>query len=126
MDAADVKLNRYRVIKLHWELNGKFNGTIQVDPDIQFAVPADKRPLIRCQYTLDISGLTDEALKLFITAEGIFEVKELPEIGPDGLDRKKLTPITDIMEQKLIASIEKITSDFEIEGMKLVVSAHRE
>lgn len=119
MAGDDVKLIQYQIVKLNWELNGEFNGTLQVEPEIEYALPADRRPLIRCRYKLDISGIKNDALRLAVTAEGIFEVKELPESEPGVLDRKQMTPITDIMEQKLIESVGNITKSFDVPEMVL-------
>lgn len=117
-----AELKQYRVIALEWELKGNFNGTIQVEPEIQFAIPADRSPLIRCQYKLDIEDVENKALSLSITTEGIFAVDVLPEKEPGTLDRERLTPITDIMEQELIQSVEKITGDFGIPPMTLALA----
>lgn len=125
MASNDVTLTQYRLVGLHWDLKEDFSGTLHVEPEIQFGIPTDRSPMVRCQYKLDITGKDSELMFLSITAEGIFKVTQLPEVKPGVLDRERLIPITDVMEQKLIESVERITQDLGIPKLTLTLSKNK-
>lgn len=120
--ASGIELTQYRITKLIYELAGDYDGTLKIDPTIQFSTPSDNSPHIRCEYTLEMVGDSPGVFSLIIKAEGIFDVPELP-LMPDGtLDMDTIHPIMRIMEQKLVESVETLTKDFGLPVLHLKIN----
>lgn len=119
--ASSIELSRYRITKVDYTLSGDHEGALKIEPFVQFGVPSDGSPHIRCEYTLEMSGDPPEVFSFVITAEGIFDVSEV-SLMPDGtLDTAQLQPIMRIMEERLIGSVETLTKDFGIPAVHLKV-----
>lgn len=117
--ASSVELSRYRIIKVDYSLSGDYDGKIQIKPTIQFFSPSDGSPRVRCCYTLNIVSDSPDVFSFVITAEGIFVVPELPLLENGDFDADKLVPITDTMAQKLVDSVEAISSNLGIPVLRL-------
>lgn len=119
--ASSVELKQYRITKVDYVLTDDYNSTLQIEPTIRFWIPSDHSAHLRCEYTLKIKGDPQEVFSLAITADGIFDVPELPLLPDGDLDTSKTAPVTAIMEQKLIASVTELTKEFGISPLELEV-----
>lgn len=117
--ASSVELASYRIIKLDYTLSGDYDGKIQIQPTVHFFSPADGSPHIRCCYKLNIVSDPSDVFSFIITAEGIFDVPELPLLEDGNFDAEKLVPITDTMAQKLVESVEAISGNLGIPVLHL-------
>lgn len=116
---SGIELTQYRITKVSYNLSGDYDGTLKINPTIQFSVPSDNRPHIRCEYALEIVDDQSSAFSLTVKAEGIFDVPELPELESGSFDMYIAGPIMRIMEQRLIESVETLTKDFGIPVLHL-------
>lgn len=120
--ASGIELTQYRITKITYELSGDYDGTLKINPTIQFSVPSDSSPHIRCEYTLEIVGDPVGVFSLTIRAEGTFDIPKFPALEDGSLDMDITHPVMRIMEQNLIKSIETITKDFGIPALRLKVA----
>lgn len=120
--ASGIELSRYRITKLTYDLSDDYDGTLKINPTIQFSTPADNSPHIRCEYTLEMVGDPSDVFSLTIKAEGVFDVPELPLMDDGSLDMKVIHSIMRIMEQKLVESVETLTKNFGIPVLHLKIN----